>query len=166
MAAQILATMYDGITPGGLPADAAAVAGYVNGKYAWRPAAWTRFPRAAKVRIDVKGNAPTLASVIDVERYDATPADAPRFITVRDAFRPGTATVYCNRVTLPAVLAATAAGQLAFWLWLAEWSTTSAAPLALDLPARVTLAACQHAHLTAWDESAVYSSAWLAQHPA
>lgn len=160
------ALMFDGITPAGLPTHAPAVGGYVNGHYAWKPADWARFPRSAKVRIDVLGTAPTLASVVDVERFDITPANAPRFITVRDAFRPGTATVYCNRATLPEVLAATAPAQLAFWLWLAEWTGIPAAPLALGLPSRVTLAACQYAHLPQWDESAIYSGTWLAQHAA
>jgi hypothetical protein len=70
------ATMYDGISAESLPPKALAVAGYVNGRYAWAPADWARFPAAAKVRIDVTGAAPAEASVVDVERYDATPAGA------------------------------------------------------------------------------------------
>jgi hypothetical protein len=60
------------------------------------------------------------------------------------------------------VLAAT--GNLTFWLWLAEWSGSPFEPLALGLPARVRLAACQYATTRMWDESAVYSEAWLFQH--
>lgn len=158
------AIMYDGITPAGLPANAAAVAGYVNGFYAWPTAAWARFPRSAKVRIDVLGTAPTLASVVDRERFDAGPAEAAAFIAARNAFRPGTATAYCSRANLPELLAAT--GDERFWLWLAEWSGRETAPLALALPTRVTLAACQYAHFSPYDVSAVYSSAWLSQHAA
>lgn len=156
--------MFDGIKWAGLPAKAPIVGGYVNGIYEWPAAGWARFPGAAKVRIDVNGRAPTLASVLDVERYDATVADAPRWLGLRSGFRPGTGTIYCNRSTLPALLAATEG--FSFWLWLAAYTNQPAAPLALGLPARVTLAACQYANLPQWDESAVYSGTWLAQHAA
>jgi hypothetical protein len=158
-------TMYDGITPAGLPASAEAVAGYVNGAESqWQPSAWARFPGAAKIRIDVTGSAPTLASVIDRERYDAGEAEAAAFIAARNAFRPGTATAYCSRANLPGLLAAT--GEQPFWLWLAEWSGSPRAPLALGLPARVTLCAAQYRHTDPWDVSAVYSAVWLGQHAA
>lgn len=75
-------TMYDSITAAAIPADAAIVAGYVDGRYRWSPADWARFPTARKVRIAVFAS--TLdGDVLDVERGDAAPADAPGWVRAR-----------------------------------------------------------------------------------
>lgn len=87
-------TMYDAVTPSNIPADAQMVAGYVDGRYAWSAADWARFPGAVRVRIAVfpwtnDGH------VLDVERGDATPAQAPGWVQRRRAAGVDP-TVYCG----------------------------------------------------------------------
>jgi hypothetical protein len=66
-------TMYDGVTAGSLPANAAIVAGYVDGTYRWSASDWARFPHAVKVQIAV--SAGSVADVLDVETgNDMTPS--------------------------------------------------------------------------------------------
>src|SRR5712692_6733146 len=36
-------TMFDSVTAGNIPANAAAVGGYINGRYKWSMADWQRF---------------------------------------------------------------------------------------------------------------------------
>jgi len=62
-----LRIMYDSTDPTKIPADAAMVAGYINGKYAWNSAGWARFPKAIKLRIDVTGIVPMSGDILDVE---------------------------------------------------------------------------------------------------
>lgn len=74
--------MYDSTNASNIPVDAAIVAGYINGPYAWAEADWARFSHAIKVRIA------TLASVndgdvLDVENTDATPEQAPGWVAMR-----------------------------------------------------------------------------------
>lgn len=110
--------MYDSITPEVIPADAEMVAGYVNGRWDWaaKPGAFARWPHAAHVRIDVNGSDPLNAGVIDVERGDASPEVAARWVTIRNRAGLG-ATVYCNRATLPSVREA--CHGLKYKLWIA-----------------------------------------------
>jgi hypothetical protein len=58
--------MYDSVEATAIPADAAIVAGYVDGIYKWSQAAWDRFPNAIKVRISAVGSTHN-AHVFDVE---------------------------------------------------------------------------------------------------
>lgn len=59
-------TMYDSTNGHDIPVDAEMVAGYVDGRFAWTPEEWDRFPDAVKVRISAVG-ATHLAEVFDVE---------------------------------------------------------------------------------------------------
>ena len=94
---------FDSTRPTLIPGDAAAVLPYADGKYAWPLADIARFPRARRRYITVLGN-PMTASICDVERFDVPPEHAPTFIRHRRILFPGTLpTIYCNRVTLPAV---------------------------------------------------------------
>src|SRR5687768_17762601 len=68
-------TMYDAVTVSRIPADATMVAGYVNGRYRNFDQLQARFPNAICVPIAV--NITADATVLDVERYNATPAEAP-----------------------------------------------------------------------------------------
>src|SRR5580692_3904466 len=103
-------TMYDSVNPDAIPAGAEMIAVYATGPYrADLAAVRARFPRPAVIiRIDVQGFSWSLASVLDVERGDATPAMARQWIISRQAYakRIGKhlqCTVYANRSTMPAV---------------------------------------------------------------
>lgn len=103
--------MYDSINPARIPANAAMVAGYVDGIYGpehgrfnqpgWDLAAWARFPNAVKVRIAVFASTND-GHVLDVETYDATPAQAPGWVKMRRAAGRDPS-VYMNASTWPAV---------------------------------------------------------------
>ena len=74
--------MYDAVTPANIPFDAQMVAGYVDGRYAWKAADWARFPSAVKVRIAVFPSTND-GNCLDIERGDATPLQAPGWVAMR-----------------------------------------------------------------------------------
>jgi hypothetical protein len=87
-------TMYDAIDVDAIPAGAAAVAGYVGGQWPTYEALLKRFPKAHHVSIAI--NPLEDAHVLDIERGDANPADAPPWVHrqhVRGLKRPG---LYCS----------------------------------------------------------------------
>ena len=108
--------MYDSITASDIPRSAAIVAGYIDHPlYTWKASDWALFPNAVKVRIAI--NASTNAGdVLDVERYDATPDQAPGWIRMRQASGLSTPTIYCNYSSWPAVKAACAGLQYDAWI--------------------------------------------------
>jgi hypothetical protein len=95
---------YDAVTPGNIPSTAKMVAGYIDGRYAWKAADWARFPRAVKVRIAVF-SATEDGHVLDVEPGCATPASAPGWVLRRRA-KGVDPTIYCNLADWPSVRAA------------------------------------------------------------
>ncbi|MBX6360090.1 MAG: hypothetical protein IRZ03_08425 [Acidobacterium ailaaui] len=120
-------TMYDSITAADIPASAAMVAGYVNGTYRWSDADWARFPGAVKVRIATRADVND-GHVLDVEPGDATPAQAPGWVTMRRA-AGADPTVYCNQSTLPQVKAAfRAAGVAEPHYWVAHYDGIAELP--------------------------------------
>jgi hypothetical protein len=102
--------MYDSVTPGNIPQDAAMVAGYGSGPYTWPASAWARFPAARRVVIVVSAGV-NAGNVLDVEQGDATPAQAPGWCVMRRA-AGSVPSVYCNASTWPAVRAACAAAKV------------------------------------------------------
>lgn len=58
-------TMYDSVNASAIPANAAIVAGYVDGIGLWKASDWARFPNAVKIRISSLGT--TAAHVLDCE---------------------------------------------------------------------------------------------------
>jgi hypothetical protein len=94
--------MYDSVNPPAIPQNAAMVAGYVNGPWAWTAAEWELFPHAAKVQISVRANFPG-GHVLDVEPGDATPAEAPSWVFMRRQAGLVMPTIYCNLSTWPTV---------------------------------------------------------------
>lgn len=132
---------------------------YVNGDYAWSFLEVERFALARRqvVRIDVNGTAYRKASILDVERYDATPDTAVLWIRRRNLFR-GDATIYCNRGTLDELFAK--CDGLEYWLFLADWTGSPHQP-GLALPRGVRLAAVQYETIPgAYDATAVYADDW------
>ena len=89
--------LYDSITAANIPANAQLVAGYIDGRYAWSFADWQRFPNAIKVRIAVFAST-NAGTVLDVERGDATPAQAVGWVQRRRAAGVDP-TVYCGYST-------------------------------------------------------------------
>lgn len=117
-------TMYDGITPSAVPAGAAIYAGYVNGSWPSHAGLVARFPKALHVTIAV--NASADAMVLDVEKYDATPAQAPGWALRQRARGNPYPVIYCNQMDpttgWPAVKAAFAAQRVAPPLyWVAKY---------------------------------------------
>ncbi len=76
--------MYDSVTASDIPAGSALVAGYVDGRFAWSAADWSRFPDRVKVRIAVL---PTTndGQMLDVEAGNARPDQAPAWVKMRRA---------------------------------------------------------------------------------
>ncbi len=85
--------MYDSTDPSAIPFDGELVAGYVDGRYAWSPVQWATFPRKVHVPIAVFASTDD-GIVLDVERWDATPQQAPDWVLMRRAAGVDP-TVYC-----------------------------------------------------------------------
>jgi hypothetical protein len=147
--------MYDSVRPHLIPATAAMVAGYVNGRYQWSSLDWNRFPRAAHVRIDADGRAPFMSDVLDVEAGDATIADAVAWVKLRQA-RGWWSCCYVDEAGLAALRGAV--GHLDVEFWVAHW--TGSAPASGDAYGP-RVAAVQYKSTSRYDESAVFSPAWF-----
>lgn len=96
--------MYDTINTSisDIPPNPQMVAGYVDGLYAWNQADWNRFPDAVKIRIAVFSNTND-GHVLDVEPGNATPAQAPGWVTLRRASGLATPTIYVSEGSWDAV---------------------------------------------------------------
>lgn len=112
-------TMYDSVTAANIPADAAMVAGYLDGLYRWSASDWARFPNAVKVGIAVFASTNN-GMVLDVEKGNATPEEAPIWIKARRAAGCDP-TVYCSKDTQPAIQAACQAQGVAEPHWWIAW---------------------------------------------
>jgi hypothetical protein len=119
--------MFDSVTPSAIPTNAALVAGYINGPFAWTAAEWSRFPHSVQVRISVRASLND-GHVIDCENGDATPAQAVQWVAMRR--RSGAdPSVYCNASTWPTVQAAfRSAGVAAPHYWIAHYDGSTAIP--------------------------------------
>lgn len=152
-------TMYDGINAdaAGIARDfpdAAMIAGYLDGAYAWTAAEWGLFPRAQHVTIVTSANQ-NAGDVLDVEPGDATPGETAGWIAMRKAaglYRP---TIYCSLSTVQAVRVGTGSFILGRdWdLWVGDWDGTAAVPY----PAA---AAKQYKDTPGYDQSAVFDDGW------
>jgi hypothetical protein len=113
-------TMYDSTTAADIPAGAQMVGGYVDGKYAWTPADWARFPNATHVRIAVF--ATTNDGVVgDREQGDMTEAQLVTWVRMRRAAGVDP-TGYCSESNWAACRAAfAAAGEPEPHWWVASY---------------------------------------------
>lgn len=85
-----------------IPPTAQLVAGYLApSPFAWTATDWARFPNAVHVRIAVRASTND-GQVLDVERGDVTPAQAPGWVVMRRAAGCDP-TVYCSSSTWAAV---------------------------------------------------------------
>jgi len=128
--------MYDAIHAENIPAGAKYVAGYVNGRWpsyygydfqradgswAHSPSVHQQCPGAVAFAIAVSADAD--GDILDVEKFDATPEEAPGWAVRQRARGRPNATIYCDTSTWPAVKAAFSAQRvpLAPW-WGANYS--------------------------------------------
>ena len=145
-------TMFDSITAANIPTDAVMVAGYLDGLYRWSASDWARFPNAVKVGIAVFSSTDN-GMVLDVERGNATPQDAPGWITKRRAAGCDPS-VYCSKDTQPAVIAACQTAGVALPHWWIAWY--SAPDHSAPLPGTMALQyAADVAGYGSYDESVV-----------
>jgi hypothetical protein len=113
-------TMYDSTTAADIPAGAQMVGGYVDGKYAWTPADWARFPNATHVKIAVFATTND-GTVGDREQGDMTEADLVTWVRMRRAAGVDP-TGYCSESNWPACRAAfAAAGEPEPHWWVASY---------------------------------------------
>lgn len=145
--------------------------GYVNGRdSAWTPAQIKACQAKGQLLalVDVLGNAPHQAAVIDFERGDVQdPHALLKWVIVRNEFR-NDAVVYCNRSTLPAVI--NALRGVSWRLWLAAPTHNSEPPMKppadIKLPSNAKLLGIQYAlepHSGGhYDMSIFYDDAWHA----
>lgn len=115
--------MYDDTNVALIPADAEAVAGYVNGKYTTFPELVKRFPHAKHLSIAVSSHAD--ADCLDVERGDATNDVAAGWVhrqIARGVKRPVIYTSVSNAAALLRALAAGGIERSSIRLWTAHYS--------------------------------------------
>src|ERR1700674_4013807 len=89
--------MYDAVDASRIPRGVHLVAGYVDGNYRWAATDWALFPDAVKVTIAVFASTDG-GKVLDVERGDAEPWQAPGWVVRRRAAGCDP-TVYCAAST-------------------------------------------------------------------
>lgn len=137
--------MYDSVTVSEIPADAAAVAGYVNGLYQTFHELERSHPNARRLSITV--NAQGDADCLDIESGDATPGQAPAWVHRQARRGLRLPVVYCSASTVAAVLAvlrAAGIGRAAIRLWTAHYTgTPHLCNHECGLPAGVTADATQ-----------------------
>jgi hypothetical protein len=157
--------MYDGINSlaAGIAKsfpNAAIVAGYINGAYAWAQADWDLFPQANHVTITVTASADA-GDVLDVELGNATPEQTAGWIEMRKAsgyYRPS---IYCSRAAVPAVRQGTGNYILGidYDIWVADWTGSPHEVTAPGTPA-ATCSATQYESTANYDVSVVYDEGW------
>lgn len=162
-------TMRDSTTATDIPREGLnLVAGYSNGRFAWTPDDWARFPKIPHVHIDVNGSHPSDSGVLDVETGDATPAGAVPWVAARHAVGDPRPVIYCNRSVRPEVVSAmnrhgfTLARHYVLWIATLDGTRT--------LPDMTGVIAVQFAGEKQtgghFDESVVYDDTWHAPaHP-
>jgi hypothetical protein len=146
--------MYDSVAWSRIPLAAGMVAGYSSGRFAWPAAAWSRWPHATKIKIDVNGTAPHLSDVLDIERYDATPGQAPDWIRARVPF--GRACLYFSLDNMAAVAAAVE-GFRGVDVIVADWTNE---PHTVHVSPDMHLVGVQYKPTTGYDLSVIYDPTW------
>lgn len=116
-------TFYDSVSAAAIPADARAVAGYVDGRWPSLPAIRARFPRLPWLSI---ATSPTSsAMVLDVEHGDATLSQATGWIRRQRLAGVARPCIYCSLSTVPALqdeLRIHVIHRNSIRLWTAHWT--------------------------------------------
>lgn len=117
--------MYDSVTVSAIPADAKAVAGYVNGRYITVPDLRKRYGRGTQI-VTIAVTSAVVADCLDVEPGDATNSDAPRWFKDFKHQRPNDKPIFytsaSNASALVATLAAAGIYRGDFKLWTAHYA--------------------------------------------
>ena len=108
------------LIPDGFAGAAVCAAVYINGRYAWPQSQVARFERVIRISVMPEAGFAAHARVIDVERFDATPANARGFIKERIRLGHHDATVYCSKAAVASVQKA--CSGLEYRLWVADWT--------------------------------------------
>jgi hypothetical protein len=119
-------TMYDSTTAADIPSSATMVGGYVSpSSYAWDASDWARFPHAVQIHITPSASHTGVGvHVLDVERGDATPAQAPGWARAQRALGQDP-TIYCGEAAWQSVQDAFAsAGEPQPHYWVAAYPGT------------------------------------------
>jgi hypothetical protein len=158
--------MYDGVDLTKVPTTGATmIAFYLNGTYAVPSIDFVtlRFPGWSQVPIDVKGDRPDYARVLDVERGDATPQHVNGWITLWQARNPafhggGRPVIYTDRSNIKAVFKGAGRYVLGrdYYLWVSTLDGT--------LYTGLGVVASQRRDYGDYDESVVYSPQWIPGH--
>lgn len=93
--------MYDSVNSKGCPPNAAIYAGYVNGHWPSYASMVRDFP--TKIHIPISVSADTVAQVLDVERFDALPEEAPDWVILCKKNGIVAPNPYCSLSNVPAV---------------------------------------------------------------
>src|SRR5438067_2070247 len=115
--------MYDDVNLSLVPADAQAVAGYVNGRWPTYSEVVRRWPKAKHLSIAVTAHAD--ADCLDVEPGDAPNSAAPGWVKrqiARGVHRPVVYTSVSNAVALLKTLANAGIKRNQIRLWTAHYS--------------------------------------------
>jgi|SRR5579884_814710 len=115
--------MFDDVDLSKIPVHAAAVAGYVNGRWPTYSQLATKFPLAKHLSIAV--NAEVDAECLDIERFDATPDQAPNWVRRQIARGVKLPVVYCalsDAEKVVRILAASGINRSEYRLWTAHYN--------------------------------------------
>ena len=143
-----MTTMYDSVSPELIPADAAAVAGYADGRYLWSSGDWARFQQA--IPLSVCCFPGSRADVLDIESGCAGPLDAPGWCDRFDRASRRAPTLYVNRGNWDAVRRAVGPRVVDYWVSTLDGT--------LYVPGAV---AVQYWDTGAYDLSVVWDEWWL-----
>lgn len=106
---------------------------YVDGRYAWTPEQLARFPRYEAISVTGDPAAMRVARWVDVERFDATPAEVPACWDARRAYDFTDFGVYADRSTVPDILDATHGAEPLWWIATLDGQPWTPIALAADI---------------------------------
>ncbi len=151
--------MYDAVDAADVPASGFdLLAGYENGLYPSASGLRARFPHATVVTIDVL-NQPGTAQVLDIEKGDATPDEAPAWFDASIRAGVDRPTLYFSSSDFPAIVRAM--GRRSYDAWVASYGV-SHCPIMSDAACRVVAwQKIDHGpHGENIDISEVYDDSW------
>jgi hypothetical protein len=151
----------DSISAPLIPPGTPVVGGYGDGRYLWPAEWWDLFPNAVKLVIVV--SAAHIGDVLDVETGNATPRQVPAWVAAFNRAARRAATIYCDRDTWPAVIAALAASgidpagpRVDWWIGTLDGTLTPPVPPGGKAPVAV-----QYLDTGGYDQSLIFDPSWV-----
>lgn len=126
-----MTVMYDSVHPDNIPADAVAVAGYIDGRVSqWPQAGWDKWAHLPALHISVLAD--PSADTFDIEDGNASAADVAQAVAQR-LVAGKWSVIYTSRDNVPAVQRALAVKSIRLqnagawpapgaYLWVADWT--------------------------------------------